>query len=72
MKQKLTDAQKDFIRRTVQGGAEQLIADLEAQASQGVDIEKFIAAMYLTFQMKAPLPPQPDEPTPPDETEKDE
>lgn len=71
MQQHLTDVHKDFIRRTMQGGAEQLIADLERDAARGVDIEKFIAGMYLAFQMSAPLPPKPDEPTETDETQED-
>lgn len=72
--QTLTDAHKAWIRKTVHGGAENLIADLERDAGQGADIEQFMTTMYFVFGMSAPLPAQsaqPDEPTESDDSEKD-
>lgn len=71
--QTLSDAHKEYIRRTVTVGAEQLIAILESAAAspEGADIEKFMAGMYFAFGMGAPLPPKPDEPAESDDSAKD-
>ena len=72
MQRHLTDVQKQILRQTVHN-ADQLIADLEREAAtpEGVNIEGFMTGLYLV-SMNAPLPPQPDEPTESDDSEKDE
>lgn len=61
----LTDAQRDYIRRTITNG-DALIRDLEREAStpESVDIEKLIAQMYRAFSMGAANAVLPSEPTP--------